>query len=576
MTTVAQPRPQNGMADDYGRQTRGGWIIASAVPTVLTGLHGACYGDWVVDDAGLTFAYARSLATGEGPVLQPGAAPVEGYSNPAWLAILVVGRHLNLFDHGAWFGTPDLVVFPKVVALVCCFGMFACMHAIASTVSCRALAITLGAGTATAAVPSFVIWTMSGLESALFAATVMALAAVLVRATARGRVLDVNTAAAAGVLAAAAALTRPDGITFALAFPIVTVLVIRPDTVRRTLTTNLTALAVFGVPMGAYLAWRLMTFGDYLPNTARAKEQGLPTLTDLSKPAALVDYVGWLTTCVAVAVAAVTLARRSGTQTVVGVLLIPLGLAVANYVMLRPDWMTQYRFATPVWPLTAIIVALSAVQFLRGASNRRRLATVTLATAGAVLTLAGFFRHASEFRADPDASVCVIAQNTGYWVNAYADILRIRDGTLLAVDGGGTALTSRLRFVDLSGLADARIARYWQEDDMPGLRDYLLEEVRPTFVKYFSGWSGADRLAIIDDARFERDYEQLWAGGDWVRHDAVPDAQALAVARQWPRGVLALIDRQYTAVPQVWRCGETLRPGTVGVGAPAPSPITPP
>ena len=50
-----------------------------------------------------------------------------------------------------------------------------------------------------------------------------------------------------------------------------------------------------------------------------------------------------------------------------------------------------------------------------------------------------------------------------------ADRLGIDDGSLLAVDGGGTALTSRLRFVDLSGLADARIARYWSDNDMAGL-----------------------------------------------------------------------------------------------------------
>jgi len=62
-------------------------------------------GTWIVDDAGLTFAYARSLSSGDGLVLQPGAAPVEGFSSPAWMALLVVGRWLGLFDHGAWVGT---------------------------------------------------------------------------------------------------------------------------------------------------------------------------------------------------------------------------------------------------------------------------------------------------------------------------------------------------------------------------------------------------------------------------------------------------------------------------------------
>jgi hypothetical protein len=255
-------------------------------------------------------------------------------------------------------------------------------------------------------------------------------------------------------------------------------------------------------------------------------------------------------------------------------LLIPLGLAVANYAVLREDWMTQHRFATAVWPLAALAVTLSAVHIFRGASTRRRLVALTLATAAAGLTFTEFWHDATAFRAGPTVGICAVAQNTGYWINGYADILEVRDGTLLAVDGGGSSLTSRLRLVDLSGLADARIARFWQDDDMSGLRDYLLEDLRPTFVKYYSGWAGRGRLAIENDPRFLADYVQLWSGGQWVRRDSVPDPERLAAARQWGDDVLALIDRQYTAVPHKWWCGDTLRPGELGFGSPAPSPLT--
>jgi hypothetical protein len=47
--------------------------VAVGLPTVLFGLHALAYGRWIVDDAGITYAYARSLTTGAGPVLQPGA-----------------------------------------------------------------------------------------------------------------------------------------------------------------------------------------------------------------------------------------------------------------------------------------------------------------------------------------------------------------------------------------------------------------------------------------------------------------------------------------------------------------------
>ena len=147
--------------------TRG---LAAALPTALVALHAVRYGQWIVDDAGISFAYARSLATGAGPVLQRGADPVEGFSNPAWTAILVVGHWLRAFDRGTWFGSPDVVLFPKLVALFCCFGIFCCFHAIVAAVRTRnVLLVTVAAGAVTAAVPSFVIWTMSGLENSLLA-----------------------------------------------------------------------------------------------------------------------------------------------------------------------------------------------------------------------------------------------------------------------------------------------------------------------------------------------------------------------------------------------------------------------
>src|SRR5258707_10517841 len=110
-------------------------MFAAGVPAIVVALHSAFYGHWIVDDAGLTFAYARSLSSGDGLVLQPGAAPVEGFSSPAWMALLVVGRWLGLFDHGAWVGTSDIVVFPKLAALVCSFGTFLAIYAVSAKVS---------------------------------------------------------------------------------------------------------------------------------------------------------------------------------------------------------------------------------------------------------------------------------------------------------------------------------------------------------------------------------------------------------------------------------------------------------
>lgn len=575
-STVIAPAPLATSAAVRGRRPRGMWL-AAGVPTLFTWVHSQAYGQWIVDDAGITFAYARSIATGAGPVLQPGVEPVEGYSNPAWLAVLIGGRWLGLFDHGTLLGQPDLVLFPKLVALACCFAMFAAFFTVACSVTGRPVLLTVAAGSATAAVPSFAIWTTSGLENALFTAAVVGIAALMARAVSDDRLLAMSTAVSVGLLAALAALARPDGIIYALAYPLVVVVLSARS--WRAIRAVAVGTASWIGPVGAYLCYRLATFGDVLPNTARAKEQGAPGLSDLNRPLDLVEYVGLPTAALCLAVVVVALSRRSARSRVLVAILVPLVLAVAAFILLEADWMAQLRFATPVWPLGALVVAVSVAEAMDRICIQNYWRTTLLVTLVAIAgghTLTQFATFTESFRRQPTVSMCAIALNTGYQINGYADILEIgSEGTLLAVDAGGSSLTSRLKFIDLAGLADRRIAELWQGGDTNGLRDHIFGEVRPTFIKLYSGWDHRERLALDQDSRFARDYVELLAqgpgGGEWVRRDAVPDEGSLVRAREWGVAALATINaRFHDVIPAGWHCPDTLRPTPVGDGTPQP------
>lgn len=62
-----------------------GLLVAIAILAV----HIVEYGNFIADDAGITFAYAKNLARGDGLVLNPGTDPVEGYSNATYTATAV-------------------------------------------------------------------------------------------------------------------------------------------------------------------------------------------------------------------------------------------------------------------------------------------------------------------------------------------------------------------------------------------------------------------------------------------------------------------------------------------------------
>ncbi|MFR9803236.1 hypothetical protein ACL02T_13165 [Pseudonocardia sp. RS010] len=566
--TVART-PEAGIAATPSRArsttSRLGPPLAVAIPTVLTGLHGLVYGRWIVDDAAITFAYARSIATGAGPVLQPGVDPVEGYSNPAWLALLVLGRWLGVFDHGAWFGIPDYVLFPKVLGLLCAAGVFACMYATARYVTRRPVLVTVIAGSATATVPSFVIWVVSGLENSLLALTATGIAAVLARAAAAGRLTTSRTATICGLLAALAALTRPDGLVYGAAFPLAVLVSARPQPARVVGRAVATSLGAFALPVAGYFAWRAATFGELLPNTALAKAQGLPGIESLARPGELVVHLGWSTVVIGALAVGAALARPSRLRDALIVWLVPLALAVVAYVVLEPDQMGQQRFASPVWPLFSFAVVLAGGSVAGLLARRGRALAAAVVVVGAASSCFGFVGQAREFRAAPTVPLCVVAANTGAGPNLYADLLHLDRATLVAPDMGGAGLVSRLRLVDLVGLTDAKMAALWAADDMAGLRDHVFDVVRPELLKTHGWWSTS--TGLLADPRMAgyvkvEDVDPV--SGLWVRADLVSPAQLQMLRDAAERTVMPRWAHYQKAAPLA-SCGDTLERGATAL-----------
>jgi hypothetical protein len=493
--------------------------------------------------------------------------PVEGYSNPLWLALLALGRVIGLFDRGAWFGVPDLVAFPKLLALICCAGVFACFYAIARRTSMRPGLLTALAGTLTACVPSFVIWCFSGLENGLYALVVVGLAAVLVAAALDGTVASERAATLCGLLAASAVLTRPDGLIYTLAFPLVLVAVHRAD-VRELGHVVIRYVAIVALPTLAYLVLRLAVFGDWLPNTARAKVQQLPSLMDLNRPVELIAYGGWLLVAIAGVAVVLTLAgRASRPRTAVSVLLVPLGLAVLAFAVLDADWMPQGRFATPVWPLAILVGVLAVAEELGRLGTRLRALGAVAVVAALTISMAGWVDAAASMRSNPIAPICSIARLTGFTINSYADQLGIQEGSLLGIDAGGTSLTSRLRFVDYAGLTDPAIGRFRQEGDAPGLRNYIFNVARPTFTRIGDAFTGEPESELLKDPRLIRDYVPIEPASSHlfvaVRRDAVRDPAKLAAVQAFAKQAAVDNQRSYVAGGGSlgWSCASALRPG---------------
>ncbi|GLZ52729.1 hypothetical protein [Actinomycetospora sp. NBRC 106378] len=503
------------------------WAAALAVggPLVIFALHASLYGWWVVDDAAITWAYARSIAEGAGPVLQPGVPAAEGWSNTSWLLIFILAARV---------GAP-FVVLTKVLALLCAAGTFAALWSAARFVlsARRAAVAACVAGVTAALVPSWVAWSVSGLEAPLYALIVASLAALCVRA----RTGSLQVATAAGVLASIASLTRPDGIVYAAAYPLAVVVALRRDSVRSVAVS----LVAWALPVGAYLTWRWVRFGTLLPNTAIAKAQGAPTWGPLSEfglyglilvPVAAVTIFSWV--------------RSPRYRSELAALAVVAVLALSAYAVLEPDWMGQFRFAAPLWPVAALLGAVAA-------ATTSRTVCIALIVAVAVLGVPSWVSSAMTFRDSPTVPACLVAQINGAEMNAYAAVGGIpTSGTLLVPDVGGAALVGRLRVVDLAGLAEPTIARFMASGNMAGLRAFVFERVRPTFVSVHGAWG--QQTGVANDPRLRRDYElvaQRPDGQVWVRRDVVTSGTLEAM--RTVRRDQAALEAQVRSAPRA-RC----------------------
>jgi hypothetical protein len=532
---------------------RSAGILAAPLAVLLA--HALLFGSWIVDDAGISFVYARNLAAGHGLVAQPGLSPVEGFSNFLWVVGLAPAFLLRLFDP---------VLTPKILALALVAGAFALLHGALAAVTGGSRAASVTVLLLLALNTSFVVWAISGLENPLYTF----LLCLLLRLCLQEREGEAERAlrwlpAAAGAVAAGIALTRPDGILFAALYPLLSPFA-APASKRAAAGRVLRYAAVLALLLGSFLLFRALYFGDLYPNTYHAKGgpgAGKPLDLLTLQPPMVADALELLRSVAGPASGLLLAALAGGTFFLLGrrrfrrghaALLAFTLCAAAVYLLLPEDWMPEYRFATPFFPFfyaygAALAAALGAELFPR--PERRRLAALVAVPAVAGASLLLFVPRSLLFAARPTVPFADVVRDFGTRYDRYADLLGVRNGSILLPDVGGTLWASRLRVYDLVGLTDRTIA-LTRDSDHAAFLDYVFERAKPTFIHTHHYWTMAAGFDL--DPRLRRDYVPLfrylerWVleasggqtllSGDYVRRDALEAAPgrdaALAVIRR--------------------------------------------
>lgn len=211
----------------------------------------------IADDAFVGFRYALNLADGYGPVFNPGDR-VEGYTDFLWMIVIALPR--------AMFGG-DVETAAVLLGILTTFGCVLLAYAATNRIVDRALpegvqsrpAVGVAAAVLTAGASGLAVYGPSGMETPLFVLLVLAICYALA----------VRRPVVAGVLAAAAVMTGPEGLVVALLAA--GALAIEAVRGRRSWWApagfSLGAL-VFLVP---WTAWRVTFYHHMLPNPLVAR-----------------------------------------------------------------------------------------------------------------------------------------------------------------------------------------------------------------------------------------------------------------------------------------------------------------
>lgn len=484
------------------------WAVVAAL--ALYAAAAASMWRYVDDDAGISFTYARNVAEGRGLVYNPGDPPVEGYSNPLWVAILAAAHLAHL----------DIILTSKVLGLLCGAACLLLMgRALRGFPPIASVALPLAALNAAA-----IVWTNSGLENGLHALLLTATIVLLPGVARRERSPWLLVA-----VVSALAVSRPEGPMFGVAAaaylawigwrePRSTVAALQVN--RRAWIPVLTApLVVFA----AMVTFRLCYFGDPLPNTFYAKASSSNPLRLLNPASGGWTYVadavaacGWTLGLLAILVACVMPRppQTSGGESAqaapsAGPALAALVIVAAQLffvVSVGGDWMKEFRFIAPIVPAVSLLIGVGLARVTDGlaagglARGRAAAACIVLA----VLIAYPQVQRLIVFAHDPTTPLRTVAA-IGDYFKELGRRAGLDDPVLLHHDAGGTSFLSRIHLLDLAGLCDRTIAHQWR--DREAMRRYIFEERRPDFI--YSGPHFAERIGLESFPEFEADYVPL-------------------------------------------------------------------
>jgi len=410
-------------------------LVGLQLPMLLLAYNLWVARSFTIDDAFISFRYARNFARGMGLVYNAGEH-IEGYTNFLWTVLLAGGVPFGI----------DPETSSKVLGAASALVSLALLYAVSQRLRRFAILPCVATWLFATSVPNvgYAIW---GLETGFFVCFLLLGTWLFLRERedSEGRAFPFS-----GLAFAVAGLSRPE----APLFLGLLMLFLGRDFFRR---QNLLRGIIFVIPIALHMLWRHGYYGSWLPNTLSAKtgnlEQQLHSGADyLDKYVRHAGVALWLS---AFGVG-YGVAKRNRWVLACAV----TALAVAGYVALvGGDWMPFYRFMATFEPYCFLLVGVG----MRSVFDRQPLTLRTqqvAATGVALLLVVGFSHRVGTMES---AFHKILKDEKIFWDSAaggVAEVLRTKPaGTVGVADIGQVGYRTDYPVFDLLGLIDPVISK---------------------------------------------------------------------------------------------------------------------
>ncbi len=407
------------------------------------------YLGFTIDDAFISFRYARNLALGHGLLFNLGEH-VEGYTNFLWTVLMALPALLGAdrFPFGMLLVAKGLGVILSVGTILLLWQMGRRYRSASNSAMGP---ITAAAPWALAASGAFAAWSVSGLETPLVTFLLVLAGYCLLRA---------ERAPWWGGCFVLAALTRPEPL---LLFGLVLLYRTGGRLRRRALAglgSDALACVLFALPYGSFLLWRLRYYGNLLPNTYYAKvgevtSHGLTALAGAWYVLSGLLVLGLGGLCLVAMIP--LLARRTSPHYRLVLLLFAAQVGIAVYE--GGDWMPGYRFLVPTLPWLALLFQDGCMTLCppRQWGSLLRGTVITIACLSAVLGGQLTINHEVPGVGTPMAPTSLVDPN--YYAVARWMQANVPSADLVALgEAGIIPYYANVRVLDMFGLMDTHLA----------------------------------------------------------------------------------------------------------------------